>query len=428
MRITLLFTFLLSFLNTCTQKEQVSIESTITEIEFNNPYKFNSTIEERLKKDTLPWKHQTALLSYQKKGDYKKTLELLDLDSEKKATIPLTTEQIDSIKSKYTPLDAGTFISRQARSRKVVIINEAHHNPSHRTFTRSLLKELYSSGYTYLGLEALYNGPQGGTPLGNNGNHIKDEKDSLLNTRNYPIFQSGNYLEPQMGNLIRLALEIGFTVFSYEKTGVGSGNPRELGQAKNIQQILEKEPNAKILIHCGFAHAYEGYDVYGSKGKAMAGWLNELTGIDPLTINQVVYSEEYSKPEFNNPLPYALSISDSKVLVDKEGNPMKFVRGNAYTDIVVVHPPTEYINEKPSWLFKYGYEDVVLDISELDINFPVMVIAYNRKENISHAIPIDIVELNNKTTLPHLSLTKGEFTIVVANKDGIARKFDISVK
>ena len=72
MRITLLFTFLLIFLSGCAQEKQVIIESAITEIQFSNPYKFNSVIEEELKKDTKPWKHQTALLLHQKKGDYKK--------------------------------------------------------------------------------------------------------------------------------------------------------------------------------------------------------------------------------------------------------------------------------------------------------------------------------------------------------------------
>jgi len=406
----------------------MSIDGAITEIAFNNPYKFNSEIEEKLKTDTQPWKRQTASLSYQKKGAFKEILELFDLESGKQTTTPLTAKQIDSIKSKYTPHDARTFIIEQAKSRQVVIINEAHHNPGHRTFTRSLLKELYESGYRYLGLEALYNGPKGGTPIGSNGNHIKDEKDTLLNTRRYPIFESGNYLEPQMGNLIRVAMEIGFTVFSYEKTGVGGGNPRELGQAKNIEQILEKEPNAKILIHCGYAHAYEGVDVYEPGGKAMAGWLSELTGIDPLTINQATYSEGYSDPEFNNPLLNALSLNEPKVLLDKNGKPMRFVKRNMHTDIAVIHPKIKYVNDRPFWLFAYDNEDVIIDISGLDISFPVMVFAYRPEEDISNAVPVDMAEVNNLETLPHLSLTEGAFTIIVAPKDGTAQKFDISVK
>src|SRR5210317_2100733 len=104
MRIIVLLSSFFSLLNVYSQKKQVSVESSISEIEFSNPYKFNSEIEERLKKDTVPWKRQTALLSYQKKGEYKKTLELFDLELNDKTLMPLTSIEIDSIKSKYIPV------------------------------------------------------------------------------------------------------------------------------------------------------------------------------------------------------------------------------------------------------------------------------------------------------------------------------------
>lgn len=118
-----------------------------------------------------------------------------------------------------------------------------------------------------------------------------------------------------------------------------------MGQAENIASVIHENPNTKILIHCGFAHAYEGN--YEAWGKAMAGQLKELTGINPLTINQVKYSE-HSKLVYNEPLYNSLNLKNSSVLVDKNGIAMGVIESEAFTDIAVIHPPTAYINSRPS--------------------------------------------------------------------------------
>jgi hypothetical protein len=98
MRTILLFTLFLTLLNTCAQEKQVIIESEVTEIAFNNPYKFNSTIENRLKNDSKSWTRQAALLSYQKKGEYKKTLKLFALESDKKPQHLLQSNKLIQLK------------------------------------------------------------------------------------------------------------------------------------------------------------------------------------------------------------------------------------------------------------------------------------------------------------------------------------------
>ena len=426
MKNILLYLFLVLLLYSCEKKAQIIIESQASKIEFKNWYKFNAAIDKKLESDNQPWKYQIALEDYANKGEFQKSQEIDDISIQKQASIPFTREQIDSINAKYTAVDAAKYIIDQAKRNKITIINEAHHNPRHRVFTVSLLKELYDAGYTHLGLEALYNGEPGGTPLGN-GRRLLDEKDSLLNEREYPIRKSGAYAEPQLGNLMRAALEIGFTIFSYEKTGVRSGNPRELGQAKNIQKVVDENPAAKILIHCGYAHAYEGVGAFEPGGKAMAGQLKALTGINPLTINQVEYSE-HSKPEYNAPLLNALNLENSSVLVDNSGNALGFIQNDAFTDIAIIHPPTKYLNARPSWLFQNGTENVEMDISFLDIDFPAMILAYKKGENIEQAIPTDILEVNDNTTSINLALKPGNYTMVVVNTESDARKFEISVK
>ena len=186
-------------------------------INFKSSYKFSSEIENKLAKDTVPWKYAMAYNDYSNKGDYKNALINFDITIGEGKEKSFTNEQIDSLNSKYSKINAVDYIIQQARNKEIVIINEAHHNSSHRVFTKSLLKELFDSGYTNLGLEALSN---------------QSSIDSTLNERKYPIQKTGLYTkDPQFGDLIRTALEIGYYVFPYEteyKPGQ-TGNQRDQG-------------------------------------------------------------------------------------------------------------------------------------------------------------------------------------------------------
>src|SRR4029453_18404047 len=87
-------------------------------------------------------------------------------------------------------------------------------------------------------------------------------------------------------------------------------NVREQGQAKNLKErILDSDPNAKIIVHAGYAHIYKKPQIE-KKGELhwMALPFQELTGIEPLSIDQVDMSEA-SKPESEN--------ADYRFAVDK---------------------------------------------------------------------------------------------------------------
>ncbi len=391
-------------LNSCKEEKRIT-----EKIDFTTEYKFSNEIEDKVAKDTIPWKYQISATDYATKGDYKNSLIQWDLamgTREKK----FTDNQVDSINQKYSKVKATGYIIELAKKNQVIIINEAHHNSSHRAFTKSLLQKLFDNGYKNLGLEALGNG---------------EYLDSTLNSRKYPILKTGHYIkDPQFGNLVREALEIGYDLFAYENMGKGSGKPREIEQARNIEKVINSKLNEKFLIHCGFDHALEG--THNSWEKAMAGRLTEYTSINPLTINQVVYSEK-SKPEFNNPLLKALNITESSIIIDKDNNPLRYERGEAWTDIAVFHPNTEYVDNRPNWLFKNNNENVSILLTDIQIEFPVMVLAYKKGENINLAVPIDITELNSKTENCNLGLKKGIYEIVITNGKE-SYKFEQNVK
>tara|TARA_R110002167_G_scaffold79830_5_gene219876 strand:+ start:12569 stop:13804 length:1236 start_codon:yes stop_codon:yes gene_type:complete len=397
------FTVIL-LLTSCKGKKRV-----IEKIDFKTEYKFSSEIEENVSKDTVPWKYQFSSADYATKGDYKNALIQWDLAM---GTMDknYTRSQIDSINQKYSKVKATEYIIEQAKKNRVVIINEAHHNSSHRVFTKSLLQNLFDNGYKNLGLEAL-----------SNGEHL----DSILNNRKYPILKTGHYIkDPQFGNLVRNALEIGYNLFAYENMENGGGKLREIEQAKNIKKIIDSKPTEKFLIHCGFDHALEG--THNSWEKAMAGRLTEYMGINPLTINQVVYSEK-SDPKFNHRFLKALDVKEPTILIDKDNNPLKYVRKDAWTDIAIFHPNTEYINERPNWLFENGNKNIAIVLTDIQIEFPVMVLAFKKGEDLNLAVPIDINEVESQTEKCNLGLKTGTYDIVVTNgKESV--KFEQTVK
>lgn len=380
------------------------------QIDFNNPYKFNSEIEKKVKEDTVSWKYQISAGEYASKGDYKNALRNWSMafgGSDRK----YDQTEIDSIKENYKIVPAKEYILQQSKKNRVIIINEAHHYSSHRVFTESLLQDLYKKGYRNLGVEALSNA---------------NKLDAKLNTRKYAIQESGYYTQdPNFGNMLRTALNLGFNVFAYEQTGDLNGKEREIAQANNIQKVMNERPNEKFLIYCGFDHALEGE--HRSWGKAMAERLKEFTGVNPLTINQVKYSER-NNPNFNQPILKALEIEQPSILLDSDNNAFKYEKKNGWSDIAILHPNTEYKKERPQWLISNDSKLVEFKNENFEIEYPIMALAFKKGENINKAIPADIIELQTKSDKSYFVLDKGYYNIVLDNKREKSFKYDIKVE
>ncbi len=395
--------FCLIFLNCNAQK-------ILHPIEFENPYLFNSEIEKKVKEDSVSWKYQISAGKYASKGDFKNALRNWSKafgGSDRN----FTNYEIDSINSIYKIVPAKEYIIQQSKKNRVIIINEAHHYSFHRVFTKSLLQDLYNQGYKNLGVEALSNG---------------DKLDSKLNNRKYAIQESGYYTQdPNFGNMLRTALNLGYNVFAYEQTEDLNGKEREIAQAKNIQKKMNERPNEKLIIHCGFDHSLEGE--HNNWEKAMAGRLKEFTGVNPLTINQVKYSERNNR-NYNQPILKALKIEKPSILIDSENTAFQYEKNNSWTDIAILHPNTLYIKGRPQWLVTDDTKLVEFENKNFKIDYPVMALAYKKGENIKKAIPVDIVELQSKSDKAYFVLDKGGYNIVVANKEDLSFKYELEVK
>jgi hypothetical protein len=171
--------------------------------------------------------------------------------------------------------DAVDTIAGLAADRRVVMINEAHHDAHTRLLTLRLLPRLRALGFTHLAIEALV-----------------DDGDTLRQ-RGYPTVRSGTeYLrEPVYGEIVREALRLGYVLVPYDLAG-GEGDDREAKQARALyENVLAGHPKARLLVHAGYAHIDKAPGRLG-RVVPMAARLHALTGLDILSVDQTDVRED----------------------------------------------------------------------------------------------------------------------------------------
>ncbi len=364
------------------------------------PYYFSYQIDSILNVDSTSWKFQTASWNYSFIGDYTKALEIKDKQFPNPKISQPNQEEIDFF-SKYKAVNAKSAILKEAAKTRIIIFNEAHHIGLHRIFLIDLLKDLHKLGYTFIGMEAL------------------NQKDKLLNQRKYPILESGFYTKEMcFGNLIREAIDNGFTVFPYEQIYEDSIQKivgREKAQALNIKNILDQNPKAKFIIYCGYDHAAED-SLKNFMGLPMAGQLKKLTGIDPFTIDQTALTE------------YFIVGSRYRKLMDEKNDVLfidsafKYFNKASYPkqiDCNLYHPDTKYIHNRPHWLRRRNTKFIMLQ-DKIKIDYPYLLKIYLETDDISIAVPIDIIEVKsaNDKVASVIYKHKKQIAVAINNKGG----------
>ena len=352
-------------------------------------YQFSADILKEIESDTNAWRYQLGATALSFSGHYQQALSIWLKNGIRK---PNHTKNDSLLYAKSKKLNAKDYIIERSKDEQIIIINEAHHNPMHRVFTASLLKDLYKNGYRYLGLEAL--------------------TDRAINKRKFATQESGYYTkEPEFGNLIVEALQIGFKVFGYEAGPNKNGKEREIEQAKNIESFLKNNPKGKLIIHCGFSHVFENH--YTVWEKAMAGRLKEYLQIDPFTIDQEIYTERGNATY--EPLMVNLNREQVAIVLEDEfGNVFRGSRQPTQTDIVIIHPKTEMLEGRPHWLSN-GKSKIRID-EKYTKKYPLLALAYRNDKLNQNGIPADIVELLDEKSPMFFYLAPGKYNIVIKDK------------
>lgn len=284
-----------------------------------------------------------------------------------------------------------------ARERNVVMINEAHYKPIHRAFIGELAKGLKTVGYDFYGAETFAV-----------SQFSKNNRNSELSSRGYPILSDGVYTEePIFGQLIETLIDNEYQLFSYESTtplppeARSNITHRDSEQARNIISEIGNSRDKKILIHAGYDHVRENQ--HNRSEKWMAQYFKEQSGIDPLTISQ---TDCYSASAYDSGiLGYAMP-------VNKEGKPLSFA---AY-DVLLIPPKEVQYKERPIWLKEVSGRNFVDVPQELKLDDQyTRIIAYDLGK-VKDAVVEDTIY-----RAPHsdksLALRPGTYRLEVTDKN-----------
>ncbi len=363
----------------------------LTALSQKNPYqvKFSYQIEKEVADEKI--RSSKAGLLYSLIGDYHNSNLYSDI---------AVSWGVDSLNfNDYKTKDALKEICEKAKNHRIVIISENHLKPQHRIFATKIIKELAGYGFNHLGLETFMS-------ISNKNSLL----DSMLSVRGYPLDSplTGTYtLEPKMGVLVRKAIYLKYNLFAYEKTEKIKGKDRDEIQADNIIRYLNNNPNAKVIILCGFHHAIESDLIKRGNSYWMAKYLKDKLEIDPITIYQDNFTEKFIKNE--HPLLGTINIDKPSILIDSLGEVVKI---SHQVDFEVIHPKTSYIDGRPNWLFESEkYKAVKIKLEDFDIDFPIIVSAYPFDE--INSVPVDRIELKHKYDRKPLVLKVGKYKISI---------------
>lgn len=374
--------------------------------------KFTDQILEELKEGKLHEASAAYLLTYI--GKYREALDQYEVPLAWGLDAMSVAEKADF--QQYRPVDAYRYLAERTKNERIVIISEAHHKIQHRVFTRNMLATLYSNGFRYLGIEALMTTPENTETM---------LMDAEMQERGYPLYGpvSGTYTrEPQMSNMIRDAIDMGFEIFGYERAV--AGEERDVQQAKNILRFMADHPDGKVVIHCGWYHAIESNYPKRENEYYMAHHLKQLSGIDPLTIYQDALSERFLDAE--SPYYKAVKADDVSVLINADGEAFNGKPGEDHFDILLYHPRTKYRKNRPDWLYHLPDHTFIKVKTELveKTAYPVIVKAYPVGE-IPEAAPMDVIELSGPSDNTYLVLKKGKYRVEMVPKNGEIVVYDL---
>ena len=333
--------------------------------------------------------HDLLSILYSRVGHYKDAMRMAEkgnLFSDKKRlaktyenviTIPLS-EVMDSI----------------IENNRVIMLNEMHFNPHSRAFVISWLENCYQNGYRYFAAETLF------------------AKDSLVNERRTVLLgETGFYSdEPVFGDLLRTALNMGYTLVPYESDGWGVD--RERNEADNLtKNILDKDPEAKFLVFGGMGH------ITDRKGwSMMGGFFKEKTGIDPFTMDCSVmtFSEQYESMDSLRTAFFdridAMPIREPIICYDTVEH---IYPNNSGMDATCCLPRTRFIEDNiPDWKVYNGKMLYTIDRRFIKKNgFPEGCVSAFLKSEGEQCVPIDQYMYGKDEKEFKLALYKGEYLL-----------------
>jgi hypothetical protein len=298
--------------------------------------------------------------------------------------------------------DVRQYILEKYSKERVLLFNEAHNRGQHRTFMRSLLPDLYRAGFRYLAVESI------------------DIKDTMLMARGYPTQKSGYYVrEPAFGQLIRDALQIGFSIVAYEDTTANDTalnyqqnlNKREKIQADNLVRALQRDTAGKMIVWAGHSHINKQSNTeWITMGQHLCGALQR----DIPAFESTAMREGHDAEHENGVFRYAVDSFQHRLpgILLEAGVP--YLRPNARNKVTlhVFYPRTDYALPYPDWMKESDDHFYTLRIKspkKLDHKLLHVYKANEWNGSKTEAIPVLLFPLTKNTETVKLYLKKGQY-------------------
>lgn len=317
-----------------------------------------------------------------------------------------------------TALDAIPALVEAARGRRIVVLNESHHMPRHRAFALELARALRAEGFDTFAAETFQDAA--GTEA-----------------RGWPDPSTGYYTaEPVFGELVRGVLALGYRPVAYEwhPTALPGAdartriNVRETAQAQNLlERVFQVDPEARLLVYVGYSHAGEDWRDPGGPNELawMAARLAQLTGLDPLTIDQTVTvprsEARFEDPHWRRAEERGL-LDGPKLLRAADGSLVVVGSFAGKVDAQVFHPRTPPVHGRPGWLARG--RRAVAPPPELAARIPaderVLLQAFHAGEG-PRAIPADQLVVEPGRAPAAFLLFPGEYRLVLQDVAGKER-------
>ena len=309
--------------------------------------------------------------------------------------------------------DAVDTIAKLAEGRRIVMINEAHHDAHTRALTLALLPRLRAEGFTHFAAEALH------------------DADPDLAKRGYAIPASGSqYLrEPLYGEIVRQALKLGFVVVPYE-SDAGTSADREAGQARQLyRKVFQVDPKARLFIHAGYAHIDKAPGNLGTGVKPMAMQLRELTGFDPLSIDQTRW-RDIGVPLDKDPYRQLIALYQpaKAVVLTRRDDGSAWTADPSRHDVDVLLPGPGHLR-RPRWLSLEGHRVSRLITTDLCRGHIPCVVEARYADESDDAIPADRFTFLAPDGMSSLYLYPGQYRLRAWGPDGrtlMERRWDVS--
>ncbi len=289
-------------------------------------------------------------------------------------------------------------IEQIASEHRIVMIMEDHFVSKHREMIGALLPKFRDARFTHYAAEAI------------------GESAEPLNSRGYPIVGTGYYTsDPQFGNAIRRAIDLRFEVLGYDFRPF-THEGREEFAATTLANVLNRDPQAKLVVHAGHAHVFKHKTDLGQRWLASILW--EKTGIEPFTIWQ--WSEMYDGHEYRIVADALAKLGDfvEPVLLMPPPTTASGLRNVPDVDAILVHPPDQSVAPDARTVL---FPDTMHRIAGqwLTRQWPVVIAAYKSGE-ATNAIPLDQVMLRDGEQDFTLWIPASlAYDIVVFNQNGV---------